>query len=329
MKYEEFAFFNQQLAAMVRDGLPLEGALQRLCQEMRRGALRDELTKLGEDLAGGLPLREAVLKRQLPELYCQMLEVGAEAGDLPGVLTLLADHYQRRQVVWARLKGLMVYPMLVLFGALLLSFFLSFTLSALLRPALEPVFFGGPPAIARELFAVWCPPVLLALVTLACFIVVSVPRVRRAWRWRLPAFKEASVAQVASALALMLKSGVALDKALALVEKLERGTPAEIELARWRQRLSGGRGKFPEMAAGGRVFPPLFVWLAGQSGDDLPAGFERAAEVYQARAAYRIDTLLYSALPCAVMALGLVIVSQIYPVLAAFVSFMNAIGSQT
>ena len=26
MKYDEFAFFNQQLAMMLRDGIPLEGA---------------------------------------------------------------------------------------------------------------------------------------------------------------------------------------------------------------------------------------------------------------------------------------------------------------
>ena len=50
MKYDEFAFFNQQLAAMLRDGIPLEGALRRLCEEMRRGQLRDELQALEADL---------------------------------------------------------------------------------------------------------------------------------------------------------------------------------------------------------------------------------------------------------------------------------------
>ena len=29
MKYDEFAFLNQQLAAMLRDGIPLEGELRR------------------------------------------------------------------------------------------------------------------------------------------------------------------------------------------------------------------------------------------------------------------------------------------------------------
>ena len=60
MKNDEFAFFNQQLAAMLRDGIPLEGALRRLCQEMRRGNLRDELQALEADLAKGTPMAGAL-----------------------------------------------------------------------------------------------------------------------------------------------------------------------------------------------------------------------------------------------------------------------------
>ena len=64
MKYDEFAFLNQQLAAMLRDGIPLEGALKRLCAEMRQGALRSELEKLEADLARGEPLQKALTARQ-------------------------------------------------------------------------------------------------------------------------------------------------------------------------------------------------------------------------------------------------------------------------
>jgi type IV pilus assembly protein PilC len=324
MNHDEFAFFNQQLAAMVRDGIPLEGALQRLCAEMRQGQLRNELTKLGDDLAKGVPLREAVQARQLPDLYRQMLEVGAQANNLPAVLTMLADHYQRRQVIWTRLKGLMVYPAIVLTAALLLSCFLSFLLSTFLHTAVLEAFWQMPWSRPSNIFVgIWLPPVILGILAVALFVVLATPRARRAMRWRLAAFKEASLAQVASALALMLKSGVTLDKALGLAEQLEHGTPAAIELAQWRRRLAEGRGKFSEMAEGGRVFPPLFVWMVGQSGEDLPAGFQRASEIYQSRASYRVETLLYSALPCSVLALGLVIVTQIQPVVAAFVSFMN------
>ena len=79
MKYDEFAFFNQQLAAMLRDGIPLEGALRRLCEEMRRGKLRDELQSLEGDLAKGVPIAEALQSRNLPELYKRMILVGVEA----------------------------------------------------------------------------------------------------------------------------------------------------------------------------------------------------------------------------------------------------------
>src|SRR6185437_13012639 len=102
MKYDEFAFFNQQLAAMLRDGIPLEGALQRLCEEMRRGQLRDELQTLEADLAKGIPLADAIAPRQLPELYKRMIVVGVKGGDLPGALTVLADYFQRQNNLWAR-----------------------------------------------------------------------------------------------------------------------------------------------------------------------------------------------------------------------------------
>src|SRR4051812_4275347 len=99
MKHDEFSFFNQQLAAMLRDGIPLEGALRRLCQEMSTGLLRDELQALEKDLGKGVPIAEALAPRQLPELYKRMVLIGVKSGDLPGALTMLADYFQRQNTV--------------------------------------------------------------------------------------------------------------------------------------------------------------------------------------------------------------------------------------
>ena len=103
MNYDEFAFFNQQLAAMLREGIPLEGALKQLCAGMRSGPLQAEIQALEAELARGVPLKEALARRELPDLYRQMLELGARSNDLPGVLTLLADHYYRANALWSRL----------------------------------------------------------------------------------------------------------------------------------------------------------------------------------------------------------------------------------
>ena len=254
-----------------------------------------------------------------------MLEVGAQSNNLPAVLTLLADHYQRRHTIWTRLKGLMVYPMIVLIGAFLLSCFLSFLLHAAIQSNFS-VLFGNWTHMPRVLIGLWISPFLLGLAVLATLFVLATPPLRRALRWRLPAFKEASLSQVASAMALMLKNGVSLDPALALTERLEQGTPAGIELAQWRQRLAAGHGKFEEIARAGRTFPALFIWMVAHAGEDLASGFQRAAEIYQARAQYRTEMLLYSAMPCSVLGLGFLIISQIQPVFSVFVTFMQTLA---
>src|SRR5580704_12881891 len=142
MKYDEFAFFNQQLAAMLRDGIPLEGALRRLCQEMRRGTLRDELQALEADLARGTPMADALKARQLPELYKRMILVGVKGGDLPGALTMLADYFQNQNNVWIRLKSMMTYPLIVMFVAFLISLALAFLWNCAIGPSFKDMFGG-------------------------------------------------------------------------------------------------------------------------------------------------------------------------------------------
>ena len=159
MKDDEFAFFNQQLAAMLRDGIPLEGALRRLCQEMRAGSLRTELQALEADLAKGTPMADALAPRRLPELYKRMILVGVKSGDLPGALTMLADYFQRQNNTWTRLKSLMVYPIIVLLLAFFLSLFLSYLLGHFIWNNLSELSgFYGRAAIPTVSVGLWLPP---------------------------------------------------------------------------------------------------------------------------------------------------------------------------
>lgn len=327
MKYDEFAFFNQQLAAMLREGIPLEGALRRLCEEMRGGQLRDELQSLEADLAKGDPLADAIARRKLPDLYKRMVAVGVKSGDLPGALTMLADYFQQQNNLWARMKGLMVYPFIVLFVAFILSCFLSYILGHFIWGNLTELggFFGRR-AAAPVTFGLWMPPILFGaalVVSVAAWIILPT---RRMLRWKLPAFKEASLSEVASVIWLMLKNGVPLNDALELAEHLESGTRAEKEIALWRQRLASGGGKFSEMAATASVFPPLFIWTVAQAGEDLVSGFRRTAELYHARALYRTEMFLYSALPCSIILIAMLIISQIQPVFRALMMFIQALS---
>jgi type II secretory pathway component PulF len=322
MNYDEFAFFNQQLAAMLRDGIPLEGALKQLCAGMKVGSLRNELSALEDDLARGVPLDQAITRHALPEFYVRMVAIGARNNDLPGMLTLLADYYQRASTTWNRLKGLMVYPFLVL----LVSLGLTLVLSSVARRFLEVVASDFLQAPQIFFVAVWIPPVLAALVLLIGLAIATVPAWRAKVRWRLPAFRDASLAQLASAMALMLKSGTPFPEALSFAAAVESDSPAGPALAKWRALVESGQGKPAQWPQSLKPFPPMFLWLVRKGGEDLAAGFQKAAEIYHSRASYKIEMALYGALPISVLLLGQMVIWQVTPVFRMLILMMNSLG---
>ena len=322
MNYDEFAFFNQQLAAMLRDGIPLEGALKQLSASMKDAPLRTELAQLESDLARGTPLSEALARRKLPEFYIRMVRIGARSNDLPGMLTLLADYYQNASAIWTRLKGLMVYPVIVIAVALALTTILSLVFKHFLAVMLQS-FSIAPWAI---LAGMWVPPILLAIALIVGITAILNPSCREKLRWRLPAFREASLAQFASAMALMLKNGMPFPDALALAEAMESNSPAGPAITHWRQLIAAGQGKPAQWPEAIRPFPPMYLWLVQKGGEDLAAGFRKAAEIYEARASYRIELALYGALPVSVLLLGLMVIAEVFPLFQSLIAFMNMLS---
>jgi type II secretory pathway component PulF len=156
------------------------------------------------------------------------------------------------------------------------------------------------------------PALLLGALAVVVLAVLIVPAWRAAARWWLPGFKEAHLSRLASSLGLLIKGGVDLGAALGLMRRLETGGRIGRDLALLEHELSQGVNKFPELGRGTRAIPPLFFWLVAGEGEDLAGGFARAAELYGARANYKADLLLNSALPASIVALGLVIVIQIF-----------------
>jgi type II secretory pathway component PulF len=336
MKTDEFAFFNQQLAAMLRDGIPLEGALQRLCNEMRRGQLRDELQALEADLARGTPIADAIQPRQLPELYKRMILVGVKGGDLPGALTMLADYFQRQNDIWTRLKSMLTYPFIVMFVGFLVSIALAFIWTCAIGPSMKDIFDGMGTRlpgftqfVLNTLQTIWVFPVVLGVLMLLMISIVFLPQLRGKYLWRLPAFKEATVSRIASSLVLLLKSGVPLPEAIELVEQLETSSAAAADLQEWRKKITAGGVKFSEIAAGNQLIPPLFVWVVASAGEDLAAGFNRAAEIYHARAIYRTEVALFSVLPVASLFIGGVVLSAASIVIGMFLPMISMLSNMS
>lgn len=325
MGNETIAFFNHQLASMLRAGIPLEAGLKQLCGSMKAGVWKTEGDLLAQDLARGTPLPEALKARKLPPFYVQMLCVGARGDDLPGMLTLLADHYHRRHLIWTRLQGLMVYPTLVLCTSLLMSLGLALTMSYLARSASELI--SNQPSIALMQMYLFLPVILLALVLVAVLAAFLSKPWRQFLLWKLPAFREAALAEFASTMVLMLRRGVPAPQALELYCQFDDVNPINRELQSWQTKLASGSGKISHFAESGRCIPPLFVWLLSSAGEDLISGFERASEVFQARTRHLTEIMLYAALPIMILFLGGLIVQQVVPAVRFLTQLLQSLGS--
>src|SRR5207247_6740997 len=109
------ALTTRQLATLVASGMRLDQGLAAVAEEADHpGAVRvlgatREQGAAGESLCGAL----ARFPRTFSELYCGLVAVGAESGQLGGVLSELADYLEARQALRQKFAMALVYPALV------------------------------------------------------------------------------------------------------------------------------------------------------------------------------------------------------------------------
>ncbi|HXF11210.1 MAG TPA: type II secretion system F family protein, partial [Desulfuromonadaceae bacterium] len=181
----------------------------------------------------------------------------------------------------------------------------------------------------EALRVVWLFPFTIGVLFLAMAGIIFQPAIRGKYLWRLPAFKEANVYRIAAALTLLLKNGVSFPDAIGLVAEMETSPAAVNDLQRWKRNLESGTTKFSEIAAANQMVPPLFVWVVASAGEDLTAGLNRAAEIYQARALYRTEVALFTVLPIASLFLGAIVLSQALLAASMFLPLIQMLNAMS
>lgn len=134
LSLEEFTFFNEQLAALTRAGLPLEAGLRQLAADVGSRRLKRLLLELAEDLAAGTPLAQALERqgRRFPAAYSGVVGAGLRTGDLGATLYGLTTHLRLRSGFRRTLLELLAYPLTVIVLTLLVaSFVMRFVVPAL------------------------------------------------------------------------------------------------------------------------------------------------------------------------------------------------------
>ncbi|HYE61390.1 MAG TPA: type II secretion system F family protein [Phycisphaerales bacterium] len=108
--------FTRQLSTLQDAGLPLLRSLQILESQQKPGKMKNVLLGVCEEVEGGTSLSEAMSKypRAFNHLYVKMVAAGEVGGVLDIILQRLAEFMEKSQRLKRKIKGAMVYPIVVI-----------------------------------------------------------------------------------------------------------------------------------------------------------------------------------------------------------------------
>ena len=226
VKANDFLLFNQQLAALLRAGIPILQAISMLRRRATSVRLRAVLEEVEEAIRGGAALSQAFAAQGavFPRIYTASILAGERSGALDEVLSRYVNYMRRSVGLRRKIRGALAYPMFLLFASLGMVIFLVMYVV----PRMSDLFagFGGNlPFVTQIVLTLsgwltgnifWFAP-LLVVVAVAVGIWSRTPAGRLTidrWKLKIPIagklLVQLSVAQAARSLATLLAGGITL-----------------------------------------------------------------------------------------------------------------------
>ena len=118
--------FTRQLATLVNAGLPLMRGIEVLKRQMKDPQMMEALNGIGENIAAGGTFSESLTAypKIFDNLYVNMVKAGEAGGVLEVVLGRLAEFAEKSERIKNKVKGAMIYPIVVLVAAIGITAFL-------------------------------------------------------------------------------------------------------------------------------------------------------------------------------------------------------------
>lgn len=125
------AVFCRQFATLINAGITAVKAMDILYQQTEDRILKPYIGSIYEGVQKGEQLSEAFHKLgpAFPELFINMIMAGETAGNLDKNLSRLADHFEKENIIRNKVRGAMIYPMvLMILTILVVILMLTFVL---------------------------------------------------------------------------------------------------------------------------------------------------------------------------------------------------------
>ncbi|WP_460116047.1 type II secretion system F family protein [Pseudomonas sp. H2_D02] len=321
----DIALFTRQMATMLKAGVPLLQAFDIIGEGFDNANMRKLVDEVKQEVAVGNSFAAALRKcpQYFDELYCNLVDVGEQAGALDTLLDRVATYKEKSEALKAKIKKAMTYPAAVVAVAAVVTSILLIKVV----PQFESVFagFGAKlPAFTlmviglSEFLQEWWWILLGGLVGGFFGVKYALKRSQafRDWRdkWllKLPLvgtlMYKSAVARYARTLSTTFAAGVPLVEALDSVSGATGNVVFKRAVLRIRQDVSTGMQLNFSMRASG-IFPNLAIQMTaiGEESGALDDMLDKVASFYEAEVDNLVDNLTSLMEPFIMVILGVVV----------------------
>lgn len=308
-----------QLGDLLHAGISPEESFSILAEDAQREQERALFTALSEALAAGQPLSKALSDQgAFPDYMLGMLGIAECTGTMEEVCTALAAHFDREDKLEESIRSAVAFPLLM--GAVMAA--LLIVMAVVVLPVFDGVFASmgltlSPIASGLMHAGKWL--VAFAAVVLvaglgACTAVAAARKRGKLQGTRL--FRENGAVRFASAMALMLHSGLELEEALRRAGSLT-GTPAAVQSA---EKLALGATLSDALVDTG-LFSGFHLRMlrVGERAGCIERTMDEVAARMAGAAETKVDERISRIEPAVIMALaaaaGLILLSIMLPLL--------------
>ncbi len=335
------AVFCTQFASILRAGVPLIQALTILEEQTENAKLKKILQSVGEDLQRGKGLSEALSlhERALPTIMIKMIEAGELSGTLDLSLERLATHFDKEYRITKKIRGAMMYPVIVTIIALIVVVFMLlfiiprfmtfFEASGAELPGITKFMLGLSEFITTNWMYIMA---FLLMIYVGFKFYKSTPPGRLAidtLKTKAPLFKK-SVSRILASrfsrtLATLTATGISLTQSLRIASKVVGNRLAENKLIDIEESIKQGRSLNASVSAAA-LFPNMMVHMTkiGEESGTLDQMLAKAADYFEEEADVaitRLTTILQPILLVVVAAIILfVMLSVLMPMLTMYSS---------
>ncbi len=347
VKQKDLTALTRQLATLVDAGLPLLRGLHVLQRQTPNASLKEALGGMCEAVESGSTFSESLQNypKIFDNLYINMVRAGEAGGVLEVVLNRLAEFAEKAEKIKNKVKGAMVYPIVVFVAAIGITSFLLVAVIPKFKDIFNDLLEGKPlPAITQFVMNASNLVMHNGLATvgaIAAFVVLfkifaktkTGSYIMDVAKINAPMFgslvRRTAVARMTRTLGTLLASGVPVLQAITIV----RDTTGNAVISRAMQNVHDAVKEGESMTAplaASKVFPPLVISMVevGEETGALPDMLTRIANTYDDEVDNAVEGLTSIIEPLMIIVLALIVGTIVIAMFMPMIQIIGTLGAQ-